>query len=278
MDPRRWFLLSLLAVGLVGAGWILLGGEDPSSGRPPPRDVALPGVMAAIGDSITQAAASGRESTGNSPEDSWSTGERIDSHATRLRDAGVAVSAHNDSVSGARMRDAPAQAELAAGQQAEYVTFLMGANDACAPSAAQVTPVAEFEADLGRALRTLDTAPAQPHVLVSSIPNLRHLWELFKDDIRVTTLWDSFGICPTMLSSSITDGERDAVVDRIEAYNAALQRGCDAVTRCRHDAGVVYRHRFERADVSDLDYFHPSVSGQETLARLTWKEGFWPDL
>jgi hypothetical protein len=27
--------------------------------------------------------------------------------------------------------------------------------------------------------------------------------------------------------------------------------------------------------VSTLDYFHPSITGQATLARITWEKSFW---
>ena len=45
---------------------------------------------------------------------------------------------------------------------------------------------------------------------------------------------------------------------------------------CRFDGFAVYDHAFERGEVSRLDYFHPSLAGQRTLASLTWERSWWP--
>jgi hypothetical protein len=58
----------------------------------------------------------------------------VGSHYERILAVKPVIYGHsyNDPVSGAKMSGAPGQAAKAVGQQAEYVTTLMGANDLCA--------------------------------------------------------------------------------------------------------------------------------------------------
>lgn len=84
------------------------------------------------GDSITRAfAACGRG--GDCAETSWATGsaEDLDSHAQRLH-LEDAVSSHNLAVNGARVAGLASQVEAAVRVRPDYVTVLIGANDACA--------------------------------------------------------------------------------------------------------------------------------------------------
>jgi lysophospholipase L1-like esterase len=256
---------------------VVLGGREGVPVLPPPPDTPLPQVVAAIGDSITQAAALSRDRSSNNPGHSWATGDQVDSHVARLQRAGAAGQAHNLSVSGARMRDAPAQAEQAIAARADHVTFLMGANDACATSLDQMTAPEDFRRDFERSLQILSGA-AQPGIFVASIPDIDHLRSLFEGDIRVTTLWESFGICRTFLASNLTEPARQQATARLDAFNEILATSCGSHPRCRFDGGTVFQHRFEKSDVSDLDYFHPSEEGQETLARITWRASYWPEL
>lgn len=44
---------------------------------------------------------------------------------------------------------------------------------------------------------------------------------------------------------------------------------------CRFDDLAVFNYPFTRGQVSQLDYFHPSLSGQATLASITWSRSWW---
>jgi hypothetical protein len=44
---------------------------------------------------------------------------------------------------------------------------------------------------------------------------------------------------------------------------------------CRFDGGAVFNFQFSTSHVSRLDYFHPSLSGQATLATITWEQSWW---
>jgi len=51
---------------------------------------------------------------------------------------------------------------------------------------------------------------------------------------------------------------------------------CTRFRNCRFDGGAVYREPFTMADISPVDYFHPSLEGQAKLAATTWAAGYWP--
>lgn len=127
----RRVVLSLLSAFLLVLG--LSASAEASTSSPPPHS------MAAIGDSMTQAADVCCW-YGDHPANSWSTGsaswDGISSHYERILSLTGAISGHayNDSVPGAKMVDANGQASKTVGQGAQYVTILMGANDVCTSS------------------------------------------------------------------------------------------------------------------------------------------------
>jgi lysophospholipase L1-like esterase len=103
---------------------------------------------------------------------------------------------YNDAVSGARMRDAQAQAQAAVAQQAGYVTILMGANDVCTSSATSMTSVDDFRAQFSATMAVLASGlPAGAHVFVSSIPNIYMLWQLLHGNVAAQFVWSLAQIC-----------------------------------------------------------------------------------
>jgi hypothetical protein len=65
------------------------------------------------------------------------------------------------------------------------------------------------------------------------------------------------------------------VVEREVAFNGILATVCAEYARCRWDDKAVYNYQFSASKVSTLDYFHPSLSGQATLASVTWDKSWW---
>src|SRR3712207_9326313 len=92
---------------------------------------------------------------------------------------------------------------------------------------------------------------------------------------RAVRAW-SRGLCPSLLADPTSGADADAerrraVRDRVDDYNRQLRAACRAYgDRCRYDGGAAHRVRFTLAMVSRLDYFHPSVDGQDRLAEATW--------
>ncbi|MEV4756577.1 GDSL-type esterase/lipase family protein [Micromonospora sp. NPDC049559] len=278
MSPR-WTvavlaLLGLLALACEGSAGAGSGPSDP--GRPRP---GTPGSIAALGDSITTGFGS-CVLLASCTRNSWSTGDglRVESHYRRLQKTNPAIRghAHNAAAPGARASALPAQAETAVRAKAEYVTILIGANDACRGTVDAMTGVDEFRRDLDRALKVLKQGLPKARVLVLSLPDLNRLWEVGHTESRVTRIW-SRGICPALLANPTSTAEADrrrraAFADRIDAYNRQLAAACRAYgSRCRYDNGAVHRVRFTLDLVNPLDYFHPNVAGQNRLAEVSWE-------
>jgi lysophospholipase L1-like esterase len=263
--------------GVLPVLFVALAVLAPSASAAPP----FPTSMAAIGDSITRA-------TdvccwyGDHPAQSWSTGggafDGIRSHYERIRAVQPAISGrnYNDARAGAKMRDAPGQAQVAVGQGARYVTILMGANDVCTRTISTMTSVADFRAQFTATMNILASGlPAGSTVFVSSIPNVYQLWALFRNDPVAQVVWAVAGICQSMLSPANTEQDRQTVLARERAFNQVLAEVCSLYAMCRFDNLAVFNTQFATGHVSRLDYFHPSLSGQATLASITWASSWW---
>lgn len=251
------------------------------AGAQPASAATYPKSMAALGDSISQAADVCCW-YGDHPAQSWSTGNNrydgIRSHYERLLGLYPAIAGknYNNSRSGAKASDLPAQAVAASAQKAEYVTILIGANDLCTSTTQGMTSQSSFEASIRTSLATLDQMRPRPKVFVSSIPDIHHLWTVLKDSSVAQWVWSTAKVCQSLLSSANTDADRQLVVDRELAFNASLARVCQEYRQmCRYDGGAVYNYAFAAGDVSVLDYFHPSLRGQAALAEVTWNAAGW---
>jgi lysophospholipase L1-like esterase len=262
----------LLALVVVLAGLV----AQPARAAPP-----LPSSMAAIGDSITRAY-DVCCSYGDHPGQSWSTGstsyDGIASHYERIRRVNPAIAGrgYNDAVTGAKMAAAPTQATQAVNQGARYVTILLGANDLCTSSPSTMTSTTTFRAQFSQAMATLMAQERGPYVFVSSIPNLYQLWEVLHTNSLARWAWSNFHICQSMLAATNTETQRQQVWSREETFNEILAEVCVAYARCRWDDKAVYNYQFSASQVSALDFFHPSLSGQAALARVTWTASWWP--
>jgi lysophospholipase L1-like esterase len=248
----------------------------PAQAAAPP----VPRSIAALGDSITR----GFNACGwyvDCPSRSWSTGgtTSVNSHLARLQQLGP-VTAYNDAKTGAKMSALAGQATTAAAQGAQYVTILLGANDACTGSESAMTPVATFAAQVDAGLSTLKAAPATPYLFIASIPDIKRLWQIGKDSFSARTAWSLFGICQSMLanprSTTAADNDRRTrVQQRVRDYNAVLASACAAYgDHCRYDGGAVFGYPFTLSQVSTWDYFHPNTSGQAALAAVTWPTSY----
>ena len=261
----------ILALAVVLAGLV----AQPAWAAPP-----LPSSMAAIGDSITRAY-DVCCSYGDHPGQSWSTGstsyDGIASHYERIRQLNSAITGHayNDAVSGAKMSAAPGQATQAVNQGARYVTILLGANDLCTSSPSTMTSTTTFRAYFTQAMATLLASGQDRYVSVSSIPNIYQLWQVLHTNSLARTVWAAANICQSMLGTTRTEAQRQQVVDREKAFNQILAEVCAQYSRCRWDNKAVYSYSFSASQVSTLDFFHPSLSGQAALARVTWAASWW---
>jgi lysophospholipase L1-like esterase len=264
----------LTAVLIVGMG-VAASPADALTAPPP-----VPRTMAAVGDSITRAFdVSGSYFLRDAPAESWSTGTdtAVSSEYQRLLAAhpGSTIAHPNDAVTGAKMSALPGQMSTAAGQAADYVTVLMGANDVCTKTVIDMTKTTAFAASFDQAMATITAARPQVVVFVSSIPNVYQLWSVLHTSSSARLAWSVYGVCQDMLGSSVTEGQRQTVLSQLQADNAALAGLCTGkyAANCVWDGGATYNVAFSAKQVSTVDYFHPNVAGQALLAQTAWTAG-----
>jgi lysophospholipase L1-like esterase len=253
-----------------------------SAATPAPAQTVPPDSMASTGDSITRAFNTGLIPYTDAPRNSWSTGSRpyVQSHYRRI----LAVNPQtfgrnfNDARSGAEMDELADQMTSVNLQHVDYVTVLMGANDACASSEAAMTPVAEFRVQFEEALATLAAGSPETLVYVVSIPDLYRLWAVLHEKPSARLVWRLTGFCKSMLANPgstapADEARRHRVRQRVIAYNEVLGTVCAEYVLCSFDGNAVFDYPFQPRHVSTRDYFHPSLEGQRVLAEVTWDAG-----
>ena len=246
------------------------------------QSVDYPDSMASTGDSITRAFNTGLLPYTDAPRNSWSTGSRayVWSHYRRILAVNPLIFGRNfnDARSGAEMAELDGQMRVVNTQQVEYVTVLMGANDACASSEAAMTPVADFRAQFERALNTVSAGSPAAVVYVVSVPDIYRLWLILHTNLNARLTWRLTGFCRSMLArpgSTAPEDEarRQRVRQRVIEYNSVLADVCARYVQCSYDGDVVFNYPFQPRHVSTRDYFHPSLEGQRVLAEVTWNVG-----
>jgi lysophospholipase L1-like esterase len=273
----------------------------------------LPVAIASIGDSLSVAFdADGR--FGPAPEHSWVVGtdpnDGVDSHLERLRRLGDASILVIDAArAGATIGDAARQAtsvvtRLAASDArgGVYVTFELGANDVCGSPPGGATPAARFRTALTAALgilrdgatvggRAVPGLPSGSRLLLLSVPDLLRLRSAMAGVPAAQEVYSRFGICSSALAPGRTPAELSAVARTLSAYDRAIRDACAAIERtdgaagrlhCRTDQssapdGSLATAPFTPADISALDYFHPSLRGQARIADGAWRASYWAD-
>jgi lysophospholipase L1-like esterase len=183
---------------------------------------------------------------------------------------------HNDARSGATVADLDRQVTLAVAQGPDLVTLLIGANDICKPSLEAMTSATDYGAAVDAALQRLSGGLPDATVLVASVPEVPNLLPVAGGNETARFLWRAVGGCQTVLADPLSKAEQDlarreAVRERIDEYNGALQAACARVPRCVYDGGAVHAYSPTIAQLSPLDYFHPSVAGLRELAATEWR-------
>ncbi len=270
---RRGLTVLTLSVSVV----LILATPALADVGPPPSS------MASMGDSITR----GFNACGfyvDCTARSFSTGDSggLYTHYVRIAALNPAIIGHNynDARSGAKVADMPGQADSAVSQGVEYVTILIGANDACTGSESTMTPVSTFRASIDAALAKLRAGLPSARVEVISIPDIKRLWEVGKGSWSARTAWYLLGICQSMLANPTSTAtqdvaRRDRVRQRVVDFNTQLAEACAAYgPSCVFDHNAVFSYPFVLSQISVWDYFHPNAEGQKALAEISYRNGF----
>jgi lysophospholipase L1-like esterase len=270
---RRTLTVLSTLVALV----VLAAAPAAADAGPPPNS------MASMGDSITR----GFNACGwysDCTSRSFSTGDysSVNSHYLRIRAVNSAISGHNynDARSGAKSADMNGQAGTAVSQGVQYVTMLIGANDACTSSEASMTPVGTFRANIDAALGRLKSGLPNARVFVISVPDIQRLWSVGKGSSSARTAWSLFGICQSMLANPTSTAQADVdrrarVRQRVVDFNSQLAQACAGYgANCAFDNNAVFNYPFALSQISTWDYFHPNTTGQQVLASTSYAAGF----
>jgi len=259
---RRLAALVFLVLLIVG----YFDGKSPA--RPAPDPAKRTVVFAALGDSITTAAGT------CGPyflcyDNSWATGTNVHSVYRRLQAANptVNIQAVNLAEPGAGAGYLYYQAIEAKARHADYVSILIGANDACRWP---MIDAWDFRAEIEYGLDVLRLADPRPRVDMVSIPDVVQLWQVTHHRPIARLIW-RLQECPSLMmntsSTAIADERRESISSRIRQYNQELAEACaEYGKRCHWDGGRAHRVRFTLKLVGQ-DYFHPSLRGQRELAK-----------
>jgi len=253
----------------------------------PAAAAAVPGPppvsMAGMGDSITR----GFNACGwyvDCTARSFATGtsDGVRSHYLRILAVSPAIRSRNHNVarSGAKAADMPGQAAAAVSQGVDYVTLLIGANDACTGTEAAMTPVPAFRTSIDAALGAIRSGRPTARVLVISIPDVRRLWDVGRVNASARNTWALFKICQSMLANPTSlaatdEARRNRVRQRVVDFNSQLAAACAAYgANCRYDNNAIFNYPFALGQVSGFDYFHPNTAGQTVIAQTSYTAGF----
>ena len=200
------------------------------------------------------------------PANSWVTGTNraVRSIYLRLRELNPSIAGHayNYAKPGTGMSELADQAaHVPRGTQ--LVTIGTGMNDACE---SRTTPAA-FRAQFERALRVVEARAQRARVVVLSIFDALAMWDAVK---ALPTASSGRNLC-----LSATDRHRPELARTIRNLNRQLASVCARHPNCRYDGGAVYRLCWRRQDISTVDYFHPSLSGQRNIAAAMWATGLF---
>jgi lysophospholipase L1-like esterase len=259
--------------------------------------VPLPALLAAIGDSYSQAWSISPSYRFDHPQFSWVIGtdknDGVLSLLERFRALGGNPIVVDAATSGRKMDDAPRQAnlvvaaarKLAPGKTA-YVTFELGTNDLCASPDFMTEPAA-FRTQLQTAIATLKAGlPAGSHILMLPVPDFPH----FRDITQASPAAKALLALPRNLNRCVPYLGKYSASAEIKAnsylaqYDAALKEACDGIDaheastgrlRCTYNAALLADSDFTIKDLSTVDYFHPSLSGQAKMAADGWRADVW---
>jgi lysophospholipase L1-like esterase len=211
----------------------------------------------------------------------------------------------NQAVSGAVMADFAGQAQdvvVAVSQTpsgtAGRVTMLLGNNDVCADTLADMTNPAQFEAQYRAGLDVLAASAVtrQAQIHVSGIPAIYWLWVAKRGELQCWLIKWPFVPCQNLLKNpgddcasgtSRNDPDHDYPNDgpnclrrkqfhRIirDTYNPILR---DVLEEYRQSGALpnaryidIYDVKFGSAQINSGDCFHPSTAGHALLADTEW--------
>ena len=271
-----------------------------ASATPTPAAPQLPALLGAIGDSYSQAWSVSPAYLRDHPQFSWVVGtdknDGVTSLLERVRALGGSPEVVDAATSGKKMDDAPRQASLVVAAakklgpgKTAYVTFELGTNDICA-SPDFMTDPATFTAQLQSAIGTLRAGlPAGSRILMLPVPDFPHFRDITQASAAARDLLAlpaNLNRCAPYLGTSSPSALIKAN-DYLAQYDAGIKAACDDIEAneaatgrlyCTYNVGLLADSDFTIDDLSTVDYFHPSLSGQAKMAEDAWRADVWASM
>jgi lysophospholipase L1-like esterase len=276
-------MLRLLGTSLLVGVLCVFAGASSQHASADPAITGYPDSMATLGDSISRGFDADPGTFGEQLENVWSTGSSpsVNSIYSRILAVHPAISGNrfNDAVSGAKMNTLNTQAGNAVAQHPAMVFILMGGNDLCTSSEATMTTAADYQTQFQAAMQTLTTGLPDARIGVISIPDVYNLWAILHGNTSAQGIWSTFSICQALLANPTSMAPADVtrranVRQRNMDLNTVLHDVCAQYVHCRFDNYLGFNTVFTTSDVSTIDYFHPSLTGQANIAAAAWPNGW----
>ncbi len=260
--------------------------------------VDIPGIQGLFRGSLENKPVQAEFLVTNKKNFSWSSGEKIHSHYLYLKDwmemRGELLSVANVSFPGDKAKHLKRQAEQISEEvrtqkylSLKYVTFMIGANDACAEDSPVGTPNEKMAEQLKSAFGVLAQIYQEERikVLVSVIPKIPELGR--KDVMETRTL--GFLTCEQMRNEIMKYCNSITVWHSQEEYEKHLQVVIEKnllIEKVVQEMSAEYpqldlhlSHRFYEADIHPeelaADCFHPNQNGQERISNELWLDQPW---
>jgi lysophospholipase L1-like esterase len=262
-----------------------------------PISPPLPAMLAAIGDSYSQAydvsptLPPGHDNVAYSWVLGTGVNDGVFSLLERFQALGASPTVVDAATSGKKIADAVRQARLvvAAAKQLPtgatvFVTFELGTNDLCDDPQ---TGTSVFLTQLRAAAAVLEAGlPPGSRILMLSVPDFIHFRAITQANATTRAFFASTShwrkCAPFLGSRSRTPLSQASAT--LASYDKSLVAVCDEIEatygpsgtlHCTRDGPGLAETDFAVADLSSVDYFHPSVLGQASMAEAAWRLGYW---
>ena len=232
--------------------------------------------IVSMGDSITAGFNTRWPGDLSNSRYNWSTGnsKRVKSHLHKLKEIiSHKVKPINVAKSRSTSYQLKQQLENVKSSTIDYLTLLIGANDVCDWQEDYAESQQKFRHNVHDIIEKAIEINEQVRIVLPSIPNMYRLYQQGKD--KCGGRWDYFEACPSLLSSDRTEAERLAFRDRLISANETLSELADNFSENVKYIGEIYEYEFTLEHVSRIDCFHPSIKGQNEIARITWENGWY---
>lgn len=211
-----------------------------------------------LGDSISQGF--NAIHFGATPEYNWATGSKIHSYQQRLEQLGYEVNSKNASIPGAPTSWLGLELYLAKSIVPDIALIEIGANDLCNPFNQQDTVW-----NINWAITRLLEKNLKVQIVLAGIPRLSAVYESKKGSPNCLQHWKT-NLCPAFLSPDLSEADRNANQIKIDAANNGLKEIAGHYPANVRYVKEIGETPIQPEDVSDVDCFHPSPTGQQRLS------------